>query len=70
MLAAFYYLLRVGKCMRPQFSMQNGKRVPATQTKQFIVNNVGFFKDGKVVKQTSSLAKLLTANLVVLKITN
>ena len=70
MLVAFYYLLRVGKYTRTWFSMQNEKRVLATQTKKFVVRNVGFFKDDKVVKRTSPLAKLLTANLAVLKITN
>ena len=69
-IVAFYYLLRVGKYTRPQFTMQNGKRVPATRTKQFIIRNVGFFKDGKSVARTSPLEKLLTADIAVLKITN
>ena len=50
--------------------MQNIKPVPATRTKQFVVGNVGFFKDGKAVKRNSPFAKLLMANLAVLKITN
>ena len=66
MLVAFYYLLRVGEYTRPRFSMQNGKRVPAMQTKQFVIGNVGFFRNDKVIKRTYSLAKILTADLAVL----
>ena len=58
-LIAFYYLLRVGAYMQPRFFMQNEKRLPATQTKQFAVGNVGFFKDGKVVKQTPASPRSL-----------
>ena len=44
--------------------------VHATQTRQFKVKNVGFFKDGQVIPRTAPLAQLLQANLVTLKITN
>ena len=70
MLVAFFYLLRVGEYTRPRFVVLNGKRVPATRTKQFVVGDVGFFKNGKVIKRSSSLAQLLDADLAVLKITN
>ena len=70
MLVAFYYLLRVGEYTRPRFVVRNGKKVPATRTKQFSVGNVGFFKEGTVLPRTSMLEVLLTADLAVLKITN
>ena len=50
--------------------MQNGKRVPATRTKQFVVGNVSFFRIGKIIKRNSPLDKLLMADIAVLKITN
>ena len=70
MLVAFFYLLCVGEYTRPRFAMQNGKRVPATRTKQFVVGNVGFFQNGKSLQRNSPLNKLLTADIAVLKISN
>ena len=52
MLVAFYFLLRVGEYTKPRFAVRNGKRVPATRTKQFVVGNVGFFKNGVVIPRT------------------
>ena len=49
--------------------MQNGKRVSATHTKQFVVGNVGFFHNGMIMPR-KSLNVLLTADLAVLKIPN
>ena len=48
-LIGFFYLLRVGQYTRPRVVTRNGKQVSATQTKQFRVKDVGFFKDGKVL---------------------
>ena len=70
MLVAFYFLLHVGEYTKPRFAVQNGKRVPATRTKQFVVGNVGFFKNGVVIPRTSPRDVILTADLAVLKITN
>ena len=70
MLVAFYFLLRVGEYTKPRFAVRNRKQVPATQTKKFVVDNVGFFKNGVVIPQTSPQDVLLTADLAVLKITN
>ena len=70
MLVAFYYLLRVGEYTTPKFAVVNGKRVPMTRTRQFVVGNVGFFKEGKILKRDSPLPILLSADLAVLKITN
>ena len=67
---AFFYFLRVGEYTRPRFAVRNRKRVPATRTRQFVVGNVGFFKNGKVIKRTARLRDLLNADLAVLKITN
>ena len=69
-IVAFYFLLRVGEYTKPRTVLKNGVRVPATRTKQFVVGNVGFFKNGKVIPRRSSLKKLLSADIAVLKITN
>jgi hypothetical protein len=69
-LIAFYYLLRVGEYTAPRYVTRDGRRVPCTRTKQFVISNVGFFKDGKVLKRTSPLDILLTADAATLKITN
>ena len=67
---AFYYLLRVGEYTQPRTVMRKGKRIRATRTVQFTVNNVGFFKDGKIVSRTSKLQELLECTAATLKITN
>ena len=69
-LVAFYYLLRVGEYTKPRYITRNGIQVPATRTKQFLVNNVGFFKDGKIIPRTSSLETLLACDAATLKISN
>jgi len=68
-IVAFYFLLRVGECTRPRTVLKNGIRVPATQTKQCVVGNARFFKDGKLTPRRSSLKKLLSADIAMLKIT-
>ena len=70
MLVAFYYLLCVGEYTKPKFAVINGKKVPATRTRQFVVGNVGFLKEGKILKRDAPLDVLLPADLAVLKITN
>ena len=50
--------------------IRNGKRLPATRTKQFIVGNIGLFKSGVVIPRTSPLEVLLTADLAAMKISN
>ena len=67
---AFYYLLRVGEYTKPKLIQRNGKKVPATRTKQFSVGNVGFFKNNAVLARTSALSCLLQADSCTLKITN
>jgi hypothetical protein len=67
---AFYYLLRVGEYTNPRYVTRDGRQVTSTRTKQFIVRNVGFFKDGKVLSRTSPLEILLTADAATLKISN
>ena len=65
-----YFLLNVGKYTRPPTVLQNSKWVLATQTKQYTVGNVGFFRNGKVVFCNSSLHTLINSDLAVLKIAN
>ena len=69
-LIAFYYLLRVGEYTKPKFITVEGKQVRATRTVQFAVENVGFFKNSKILPRTSSLKRLLSADSCTLKITN
>lgn len=67
---AFYYLLRVGEYTQPKFITVAGKKVRATRTVQFSVENIGFFKDNKILPRKSNLKTLLTADSCTLKITN
>ena len=69
-IVAFFFLLRVGEYTRPKFTVVNGQRVAATRTKQFIVKNIGFFKNGKIVPRSSSLTMLLSCDAATMKITN
>jgi hypothetical protein len=69
-LIAFYYLLRVGEYTQPRFVFRNGTKIRATRTKQFVVDNVGFFIGNRVLCRSSSLEVLLTATSATLKITN
>ena len=69
-LIAYYYLLRVGEYTKPRYAVRNGVRVPATRTKQFRVENVGFFKDDEIIPRSSTLAVLLSCDSATLKITN
>jgi hypothetical protein len=69
-LVAFYYLLRVGEYTRPRWIYRNGERRRATRTKQFSFDNVGFYKNGRILSRESPLELLLTADSATLKITN
>ena len=69
-LIAFYYLLRMGEYTQPKFVTVEGKKVRATRTVQFTIENIGFFKDNKILPRGSPLKKLLTADSCTLKITN
>ena len=69
-LIAFYFLLRVGEYTQPRFVFRNGAKVHATRTRQFIVDNVGFFLNNKILPKSSPLDVLLTATSATLKITN
>ena len=64
-LIAFYYLLRVGEYTRPRTTSPNSKR-----TINFRVDDVGFFKGGKILPRTSPLKILLSADACTLKIEN
>jgi hypothetical protein len=67
---AFFYLLRVGEYTAPRFITRNGRTIRATRTVQFTVENIGFFKDNKILSRHSPLDLLLTADQCTLKITN
>jgi hypothetical protein len=69
-MVAFFFLLRVGEYTRPKFTISNGEKVNATRTKQFLVKNIGFFKNGKIVPRSSPLATLLSCDAATMKITN
>ena len=69
-LVVFYFLLRVGEYTKPKTSIQNGKRVGATRTKQFVVGNVGFLRNGVLMPRKSPLDVPLTEDLDVLKFSN
>ena len=69
-IVAFYFFLRVGEYTKPRFVIRNGTQVPDTRTKQFLVGNIGLFKDGVVIPHTYPLEVLLTADLAVMKISN
>ena len=66
---AFFYLLRVGEYTKPKVS-KNPNRKRTTRTVQFLVQNVGFFKNNQILPRTSQLHLLLTADSCTLKITN
>ena len=66
-LVEFHFVLRVGEYTKTKTVMQNGKRVSATLTKQFVVGNVGFFHNGMIMPYKSPMEVLLTADLAVLK---
>ena len=67
---AFYYLLRNGEYTKPRKVELNGRRVPATRTRQFRVCDVGFFRDRKILPRRSPLEILIQADSATLKITN
>ena len=67
---AFFYLLRVGEYTKPRRVKVNGVWKRATRTQQFRVQDVGFFKNGKVLPRASPLSVLLTADAATLKISN
>ena len=68
---AFFFLLRIGEYTRPAMNMKS--KTPRNNTKrtvQFRVGDVGFFKNGRILKRSSPLCILLTADECTLKITN
>ena len=66
----FYFLLRSGEYTRPKKIRRNGKLVHATRTKQFRVQDIGFWRDGKQLSRYSDLSTLLTADAASMRITN
>ena len=67
---AFFYLLRVGEYTQPRMVTKDRKNKRATRTVQFHVGDVGFFKDGKVLRRSTKLSDLSLADSATLKITN
>ena len=68
--SGFLFSAPCGGYTKLRFIVRYGKKVSATITKQFVVENIGFFKDGVVITRTSPRDVLLTADLVVMKISN
>ena len=66
---AFFFLLGVGEYTKPKYCKKNGETKRATRTVQFAVNNIGFFKKGKILPRASPLPKLLSADSCTMKIT-
>ena len=66
-LIAFYYLLRSGEYTKPRKIRRNGKMVHATRTIQFQIQDIGFWKDGKILPRDSSLHILETAGSCTMK---
>ena len=69
-LVAFYLLLQVGEYKKPCFVVRDGKKVPATCTKQFVIENIGLFRNGMVIPRSYPLDIILTADLAVMEISN
>ena len=68
---AFYYLLRCGEYTAPRLvKRSDGSWQRATRTKQFTVNDIGFWRNGRMLRRTSPLSLLLQADSATLKITN
>ena len=67
---AFYFLLRSGEYTKPRKVKRNGKMVRATRTVQFRVQDVGFWKNGRILPRHSPLELLLTADAATMKISN
>ena len=65
-----YFLLQVGEYTQPQFVYRNGKKLRATQTKQFTAGNVSFFRQNKLIPRNSPLSVLLRCNAATLQIIN
>ena len=61
-LIAYYYMLRSGEYTKPRTVRQNGIVVPATRTRQFRVQDIGFWKAGKQLSRYSNLTNLLAAD--------
>ena len=57
----------VGRYTKPQYVIRGGKRVRDTQTQQFLVGDVGFFKDVDMVPRSLPVKLLLTSDSTTLK---
>ena len=69
-LVAFYFLLWVGEYTKPRFVVRDGKKLPDTRTKHFVIENIGMFRNGMVTPCSSPRDVLLTADIAVMKISN
>ena len=66
---AFFYLLRVGEYTKPTLSKKH-KNKRATRTVQFKIQDIGFFKNNKILERNTPIQQLTTADSCTLKITN
>ena len=67
---AYYYLLRTGEYTKPKVKIVDGKTKRLTRTVVFLVENIGFFKDNKILPRNSNLHQLYAADSCTFKITN
>lgn len=67
---AFFYLLRVGEYTKPKIIIRNNQKIRKTRTVQFRLQDIGFFKNNKVLKRSTNIEKLKQADSCTLKITN
>ena len=66
----FYYLLQSCKYTKPLRIKRNGQLVHATRTCQFQVQDIGFWKNGKILPRHLPLERLLTADSATMNISN
>ena len=69
-LIAFYYLLRSGEYTKPRKVKVNGQWKHVTRTRQFRVQDIGFYKNGSILSRHSPLTKLIGADSATMKISN
>ena len=67
---AFFYLLRVGEYTKPTFVKGSKKTKRATRTVQFRIQDIGFFKNNKILSRNRTLKEIITADSCTMKITN
>ena len=63
----FFYILRVDEYTKPKYVISGGKKIKSTQTQQFSVGDVGFFKDVYIFPRSFPVTILLRRDSDTLK---